>query len=426
MLTPYKFQRIKYTILDLKVLDYWYVGGFFLNINNIVNIQPEKIDSAIEVALKTIDLLLEDFTYRFPGTFTKNNIYKLREASTEDETVESFEEGDNFGWTTAFWTGMLWLAYELTGKSKYRNAAEIHLKSFEERIKLNLDVNTHDLGFLYTLSNVSAYKLTKNSLARETALKASNYLMKRYLSNCEIIQAHGSLNDIKNQGKTLIDCMMNLPLLYWSSEQTQNEKYYESAYNHAQKTLKYFIREDGSTYHTFYFDYDTGKPRYGETLQGYSNESAWARGQSWGIYGFILSYAYTKDINFLNIAKTLSNYYLDRLPKDFVAYWDLIFDDNSGEEKDSSSAAITVCGLMELSKWVQCEEEKIYYTNKYNSILESLIDNYSNKDLNSNSLLKHGVFFKKLNKGVNEASLYGDYFYLEALVRKKLQWEKYW
>ncbi|WML55102.1 glycoside hydrolase family 88 protein [Neobacillus sp. PS3-12] len=391
------------------------------------NLDEKKIDNAIEDALKKIDRNIEMFTYKFPGTCTRNNQYYYRTPLDENPTKEHFNDGDNFDWTTSFWTGMLWLAYELTGNEKYKKVAEIHLDSFIERIEKKRDIDTHDLGFLYSLSCIPAYKLQANERAKEAALKAADHLMTRYFPKAEIIQAHGDLNDPKLRGRMIIDCLMNLPLLYWASDITGNKKYAKVAFNHAVKTQTYIIRPDASTFHTYYFNTETGEAKYGETLQGYSDDSCWARGQAWGIYGFPLSYAYTKDKRLIEAGKKVANYFLNRLPKDLVVYWDLIFTDNSNQEKDSSASAIAVCGLMELSQELYDKEEKNYYQNAAQHILNSLIDHYSTIDDSvTNALLLHGVYFKKQNKGVNEACLYGDYFYLEALTRCKLNWQKYW
>jgi unsaturated chondroitin disaccharide hydrolase len=386
-----------------------------------------KIDDALRSALSKIDKNMKFFTYKFPGSTTQNNVYDFRTTQNENPTKEPVQEGDNFDWTTSFWTGMLWLAYEVTGDPKYRAAAEIHVDSFAERIDNKIDVDTHDLGFLYTLSCVSAYRLTGNEKAKNSALKAADHLMTRYYEKAGIIQAHGDLNDPKLRGRIIIDCLMNLPLLYWATEMTGDESYKSAAYNQLINTIKYIVREDASTYHTYYFNTETGAPKNGDTLQGATDDSCWSRGQAWGIYGCMLSYVYLKEQSFLEISQSLANYFLNRCPEDFVVYWDLVFTDGSGEVKDSSASTIALCGLMELTKWLPEGEIKHYYSNAASSILLSLIDNYSTiHNEHSNALVLHATYFKKRNWGVDEASLFGDYFYLEALVRKTRDWKMYW
>lgn len=375
-------------------------------------IDPSEIKAAIDFVIKKIDENLESFTEKFPAPASKNNIY---------------EAIDNTDWTSCFWTGMLWLAYEVTGDEKYRKLAELHLESFKSRIENKISVDTHDLGFLYTLSSVAGYRLTGNEKAKETALKAAEELTVRYFDKAGIIQAWGDLEDPNQRGRMIIDCCMNLPLLYWASEITGNKKYYDIAYSHVKQAEKFIIREDASTFHTYYMDVETGQPKFGKTAQGYSDTSCWARGQAWGIYGFPLSYRYTGDAKLLESASKLANYYLNRLPEDDICYWDLVFT-KGNEEKDSSGAAIAICGLMELSKHLP--ETAIYksvYQNAALRMLRSLMDSYTSVNVpESNGILLHGVYAKPDNKGIDECCIWGDYFYFEALVRASKEWKLYW
>src|SRR5699024_5358011 len=142
----------------------------------------------------------------------------------------------------------------------------------------------------------------------------------------------------------------NLSLLYFASEKTGDDKYRIAANRHAKLTQKYIVRENATTYHTYFFDRQTGEAIRGETAQGYAHDSCWARGQAWGIYGFTLSYLHTGDSSYLETAEQIADYFLSRLPKDHVAYWDLVFSDGSDQERDSSAAAIAASGLLELAK----------------------------------------------------------------------------
>jgi unsaturated chondroitin disaccharide hydrolase len=362
--------------------------------------------------LKKIDENLETFTNKFPAPASHNTIYPAIE---------------NTDWTASFWTGMLWLAYEVTGNEKYRGIAAIHLESFKKRIDEKIAVDTHDLGFLYTLSCVAAYKLTNNEKAKHTALKAADRLITRYFGKAGIIQAWGDLNDPAQQGRMIVDCLMNLPLLYWTSQVTGNTRYYDIAYRHARQTAAYIVRENASTFHTFYMDVDTGAPKYGRTQQGYSDDSCWARGQAWGIYGFPLSYRYTRDRRFIELAKKLTNYFLNRLPDDHICYWDLMFTEGA-EERDSSAAAIAACGMLELAKYLPLtDEDKPIYENAALRIVAALTERYTtSQDPMSNGILRHAVYSKPDHKGVDECCIWGDYFYVEALVRLSRDWQTYW
>lgn len=375
-------------------------------------ITKEYVNEAISYILKKIDENLETFTYKFPAPASKNNIY---------------EGIDNIDWTSCFWTGMLWLAYEVTGDKKYREVAEIHLKSFKKRIEESIRTDTHDLGFLYTLTCVAAYKLTGNEEAKETALKAADALMIRYFDKAGIIQAWGNLSDPNQRGRMIIDCCMNLPLLYWASEITGDKKYYDAAYSHVSQAVKYIVREDASTFHTFYMDVETGMPRFGKTAQGFSDNSCWARGQAWGIYGFPLSYIYTGDLELIELTKKVSNYFLNRLPEDEVCYWDLVFTEGK-EERDSSAAAIAACGFLEVTKHLPLTDEyKTVYENAAIRIVKSLVENYTTKNTpEANGILLHSVYSKPANDGVDECCIWGDYYYFEALVRLLKDWKLYW
>ncbi|MCX7708424.1 MAG: glycoside hydrolase family 88 protein [Clostridia bacterium] len=375
-------------------------------------ITREYCERAIQFILNKIDQNLETFTYKFPAPASINNVYPAI---------------DNTDWTSSFWTGMLWLAYEISGDDKYRKIAEIQLADYKKRIEVKICTDTHDLGFLYTLSCVAAYKLTGNEEARNTALKAADLLMTRYFEKAGIIQAWGDLNDPGNRGRMIIDCCMNLPLLYWATEMTGDGKYYNAAWNHVNQAAKYIVREDASSFHTYYMDVETGEPRFGKTAQGYSDNSCWTRGQAWGIYGLVLSYVYTGDWKLIELNKKITNYFLNRLPEDYICYWDLIFTEGN-EERDSSGAAIAACGILEMAKHLPLTDPyREVYQNASLNIIQSLSENYTSASCpESNGLLLHAVYAKPDGKGIDECNIWGDYFYFEALVRLVKDWKLYW
>ncbi|MCT4544739.1 MAG: glycoside hydrolase family 88 protein [Vallitalea sp.] len=377
------------------------------------NLTKNDIKKAIDHVLAKIDQNLDKYTNKFPTASSKDLVYG---------------ELDNVDWTASFFTGMLWLAYEVTEDEKYKNVAKIHIQSFKERLEKRIQLDHHDLGFLYTLSCVSSYKITGDEESKEIALEAAKLLASRYYDKAEIIQAWGDLSDPTQRGRMIIDCNMNLPLLYWASDVTGDSSYKDMATKHIAQASKYLIREDASSFHTYYMDTKTGEPLYGNTKQGYSDDSCWARGQAWGIYGFPLSYSYIKDWNLIELTKKVTNYYLNRLPEDSICYWDLIFTEKDNEERDSSAAAIAVCGLLELIKYLPVTDEYYeYYKNASQMMLKSLITDYTT-DINSdaNGLLLHGVYYKGGDCGVDESCIFGDYYYFEALVRAYKDWNKYW
>lgn len=382
-----------------------------------VELPKEMLFGALHEALKKIDENTKTFINLFPRPCSTNYVYP---------GILNGGEWDD--WTSGFWTGMLWLAYEITGEERYRKTASFQIKSYDERITNKVAVNHHDLGFLYTPSVVAGYKITGNERAKQAGLKAANHLLGRYKEKGEFIQAWGDLND-PTAYRLIIDCNLNVPLLFWASEVTGDQKYREIATKHINTAAKVVVREDSSTHHTFYFDPETGNPVKGVTAQGAGDDSAWARGQAWGVYGFPLAYSYLKDEKFVDLFKRVTNYFLNHLPSDNICYWDLVFDENSGEERDTSAAAIVVCGMLEMIKYLpDSDPDKKIYQNAVNAIMKSLITKYTTKNIEySNGLLTEAVYSKPNGSGVDECCIWGDYFYMEALVRiMKPEWKKYW
>lgn len=371
-----------------------------------------QLTQARSHVLGLISRNLTDFGERFPAETCIDGYYPLTE---------------NVEWTTSFWTGQLWLAWEMSGKERFRTMAEKHVRSFGLRIAGRHDTDTHDLGFLYTLSCVAAWRLTGNKEARGFSLLAAEALLERFHKKARIIQAWGDLSDPEQAGRMIIDCNMNLPLLYWASEQTGDPRFSQAAYEHVRQAARYLIREDASTYHTYYMNIVSGEPRYGNTQQGYSHDSCWSRGQAWGIYGFTLSYLYTGDRELLELAKRLASYFLNRLPEDGVCHWDLALI-GTDALRDSSSAAIAVCGLLELYRHLPISDpERELYLIAAKRIMSSLTQKYlARKEDRCNGLLKHSVYHLASNKGVDECASWGDYFYVEALVRMTQPWTIYW
>lgn len=383
--------------------------------NEAKEISNKEIDDALSFATKQIIHYLPEFTEKFQNAYSINGFY---------------DAIDNTDWTNGFWTGEIWLAYEYTKDERLREAAEIQIDSYLERINKKIAVDHHDMGFLYSPSCVAGYKLIGSQKGKEAALKAADQLISRYHPVGEFIQAWGSLNEPENY-RLIIDCLLNLPLLYWATEETGNSKYREIAEKHIHTAIKNVIREDYSTWHTFFFNMETGEPDHGATCQGYRDGSAWTRGQAWGVYGSALAYKYTKKEEYIEIFKKVTEYYLEHLPVDMVPYWDLEFIDGE-EPRDSSSASIVVCGMLEMAKYLE-KQDTDYYTSLAKKIMKSLVDNYAVKDSSlSNGLVLHSTYSKHSpyntcnHYGVDECNSWGDYFYMEALTRLSKDWELYW
>lgn len=395
-------------------------------------ITKEETDKALEICARQIIGILPQFTYKFQPAYSIDNFYS---------------PADNIDWTDGFWTGEIWLAYEYLmnmeggaqqSASALKEAALIQVDSFLNRIENGISVDHHDMGFLYSPSCVAAYKLTGNENAKRAAVLAADKLITRFHPVGEFIQAWGAM-DAPDNYRLIIDCLLNLPLLYWASEETGDNKYRDIAEKHIHTALGNVIRDDYSTWHTFFFNMETGEPDYGSTCQGYRDGSAWARGQAWGIYGLAVGYKYTKRPEYIDLFRHVTDYFLSRLPEDLVPYWDLEFMDWSKEAleadpqpRDSSSASIAACGMLEMAKYLE-KEESAYYTDIAAKIMKSLYENYAVKDFSmSNGLVLHSTYSKHTpyntcnHYGVDECNSWGDYFYMEAMTRLNREWAIYW
>lgn len=337
---------------------------------------------------------------------------------------------DNNQWTCGFWPGEVWLSYEHTKDDAFQSAAMQLVASFAKRIDEKIEVDHHDMGFLYSPSCVAAYKLTGSTLGRTAAIKAADQLISRFQPAGKFLQAWGAMNEAGNH-RYIIDCLLNLPLLYWASAETGDEKYAEIAHAHTTTCLAHSFREDGSTYHTFFMNPD-GTPSHGATCQGYKDDSDWARGQAWGIYGSVLSYRYTKNPEYLDTFRRALRFYLTRLPEDMIPYWDMIFTTGSNEPRDSSSAAIVACGLLEAAKYLPQAEGQTC-TVLARQMMASLVEHYATRTpVPGAGQLLHGTYSKKspyntcTPEGVDECVSWGDYFYMEALTRMTKDWQLYW
>lgn len=350
----------------------------------------------------------------------------FKDAASENEI---YPKTDNHEWTPGFCTGQYWLSYELTGNEAFQKAAERQIGSFLERVEQKKDTDTHDMGFIYIPSCMAAYRLTADEKAERAVLLAADCLLKRFQEKGKFIQAWGPLGAADNY-RMIIDCMLNVPLLYLAEQMTGDKKYGAAGLAHTETSVKYLIRPDGSVYHTFYFDPETGKPLKGVTHQGYSNDSFWARGQAWAVYGLALAYRRWKKEEYRELFYKTADFFLKKLPEDGVPYWDLVFQEGT-EPRDSSAAAIAVCGILDMLPFLG--EQKERYEREADRILHSLISHYTVREAApGKGLLLHGVYGKSSpyntvkDSGIDECNCWGDYFYLEALARKRMDWKPYW
>ncbi|MGN0107222.1 MAG: glycoside hydrolase family 88 protein [Hominilimicola sp.] len=376
----------------------------------------EEINNALDRAVELTKTNIGEFYDCFPTANSENNFYG---------------KSYNNDWTEGFWTGEIWLAYERSGDERLKEAALCQVESFLERIEQHINVDHHDMGFLYSPSCVAAYKLTGSEKGKKAALLAADNLMTRFQEKGQFFQAWGAMDDRDNY-RLIIDCLMNMPLLFWASDVTGDGRYSDKAKAHIKTAMNYVVRDDNSTYHTYFFDPDTGESVKGVTNQGNRDGSAWARGQAWGIYGSALAYEKTGNESYVNIFRRVTDYFIEHLPEDLMPYWDFDFDTGSHEPRDSSAGVIAVCGMLEMAKRLPSGEAQ-YYTAAAKRILKAVMDMCAVKSAEqSNGLLLHGTYSRKTptntchNGGVDECNTWGDYFYMEALTRLTGDWNLYW
>ncbi|WP_317317658.1 glycoside hydrolase family 88 protein [Longibaculum muris] len=364
----------------------------------------QEMDWICEKLLKNIDRFQENF----PSACTTNHIYRIKA---------------NDDWTNGFWTGMLWMAYQYTKNEAFYDIVMKNIKSFQQRLADHFVLDHHDIGFLYSPSIVMVYRDTQEKSLEKIIVEAADKLLNRFQEKGQFIQAWGQLGN-PQEYRLIIDSLLNLPLLYEASKITNNPLYAHKADAHYQQVINHIIRSDYSTYHTFYFDVETGKPDHGATHQGFSDQSCWARGQAWAILGIPLHERITQQKNDENKWTHVFEYFIDKIPQDLIPYWDLCFDDTSHEPKDSSALAIVACGLMEAQKVGYRQDAQMIAKGMIGALSQTYT---SSKYKDVEGLLMHGVYAYSENKGVDEENLWGDYFYMEALYRLlNPEWKTCW
>jgi hypothetical protein len=277
----------------------------------------------------------------------------------------------------------------------------------------------HDVGFRMYCSYGNGYRLTGNEQYKEILLQSAKSLSTRYEPQIGLIRSWDFSKEVW-QYPVIIDNMMNLELLFWASKISGDPVYYDIAVSHAKKTLENHFRENSSSYHVVDYDTITGIAIQKQTHQGYANESAWARGQAWGAYGFTLCYRETKDPAFLKKAREIVAFIFNNphLPADLIPYWDYDAPEIPNEPRDVSAAAITASALYELYLYDPDNAEQ--YKKWADTILESLSKDYQATLGGDNGfLLLHSVGSKPGNSEIDVPLVYADYYYLEALLRKQ-------
>lgn len=315
-------------------------------------------------------------------------------------------------WTSGFFPGELWYLYELTGNRKWKTDARGFTTDIEQE---KTNGTTHDMGFKVYCSFGNGYRLTKDPHYKDVIIQAAKTLSRRFNATAGVLR---SWDHSKNKWDypVIIDNMMNLELLFEAARLTGDRTLYQVAVSHADQTMKNHFRPDYSSYHVVDYDTVTGKINKKTTHQGYANESAWSRGQAWGLYGYTVCYRETKDAKYLKMAEHIAGFILHHpnMPKDGVPYWDFNAPGIPNEPRDASAAAVIASALYELSTYSKAGK----YRAAADHILGSLIKSYrAPLGTAKGFLLLHSTGTKLTNTEVDEPLSYADYYYLEALQR---------
>ncbi|KXF81538.1 glycoside hydrolase family 88 protein [Enterovibrio coralii] len=368
----------------------------------------------------------------------KRNIARIGERNPKIGNADySWTHCGPFDWVSSFWAGQLWLCYQTTADEQYKNSAKLR-KSYFANMLLDPFWLDHDLGFQYSLSCVAEYKLTGCEESKMMALRAADHLIHRFRKVGGYIVAWNDTHPLALekpdviQGKSIIDSLQNTALLFWAAEVTGAPRYREVAIRHSETLAKHIVRDDYSTYHSFNFDPIYQTPVKGETFQGYADESCWARGQSWAIHGYAQTYQYTKDDSFLQLAKKLARFAAEVITPDGVPVWDYRLPADEIQYKDSSAGAITAAGFLLIAQSLEDKAETLPReseerqqllgeANEYRDwglyLLQGLMDQCDLCDNEqAQGLLANGASFVKVGLCDNMLP-YGDYYYLEALMR---------
>jgi unsaturated chondroitin disaccharide hydrolase len=319
-------------------------------------------------------------------------------------------------WLCGFWVGLLLASFLHTNDEKYLLWARERMRLVAQRAE---DRNTHDIGFIFDSSAIPGFEITGDSWYAEIALEAADKLRARIVTTRTgaYLASWGPMNDPRGRCSSAIDTMANLSLLYWAAKYSDDGSYRLAAEAHADMTAKAFIRSDDSTYHAVEYDTINGERKRGYTFQGASDESAWSRGQGWAIYGYVMSARETGKREYIDLAERLATYYIKRLDGRQVPPWDF---DATGEDaniKDTAAAAVVSSALLELGRLHPDPNAAAKWAGHGLAMLEALCrDEFANEP-SHRGLLKNSCYSKPHNEGVDGATMFGDFFFVEALCR---------
>jgi unsaturated chondroitin disaccharide hydrolase len=371
-------------------------------------------DEALRLmALKTIEDD-ESIGTGFPYVTAEDGSWKTMRASLSAAYTPSGWTHGN--WFCGFWVGLLVAGYLHTRDERFLAAARERQQLISPR---TMDSNTHDIGFLFWSGALPLYRATGDTKYADQAIEAAEQLRRRLVmtNTGSYLSSWGPLDDERARVSSAIDTMANLPLLYWAAGETGDASFTLTGEAHAQMTQSAFIRPDYSTYHAVEYDLPSGARRRGYTFQGYSDESAWSRGQAWAVYGFVATAAATGKSEYLAVAERLAHYFLARLGVEKVPYWD--FDDPAipNSPRDSSAGAILASALLSLAELHPDQARGAAWRDRGEAIAQAISECCLARESAHRGVLKSGCYSLPHSEGTNSAVMFGDYYFIEALCK---------
>lgn len=396
----------------------YYNSFFFIMFLVLLGCQPGQKKSTDESGeglnsslAKQFTVLVENTETAEPSKDRRGNPRVSPRSINDDGTLHMVPSRD---WCSGFFPGCLWYLYEQNGDEKWKDLAVTYTEKITDQ---QWNGGTHDMGFKMYCSFGNGLRLTGDTTYRSILIQSAKTLITRFNPNVGCLRSWDHNSD-KWDFPVIIDNMMNLELLYWATKETGDSTYANIATTHALTTMKNHFRADNSTFHVIDYHPETGEVENRHTHQGYAHESAWSRGQAWGLYGYTMAYRETQNKDFLEQADKITVYMLNHpnMPADLVPYYDFDAPNIPDEPRDASAAAITASALLELAGYLPEKEQD--YVDKARTIIQNLTDNYrSEAGANYGFLLGHSTGSKPADSEVDVPLIYADYYYLEALER---------
>ncbi len=386
-------------------------------VNPVVEVLPvkSKVSKKLQINL---DKQVQDCTSQLEISVPKlTDLTKHPRLIENNATTWKEVKNDKLVWTSGFYPGILWYAYEITADEKWKQEAIKRTEIFED---FKYITEHHDIGFMMFPAYGKGFEIGAKKDYKDILLTSANSLASRFNPKVGTIRSWSNkMHPRWQQHITIIDNMLNLELLFWAAKNGGDAKMFDIAVTHAETTMKNHFREDLTSWHVLEYDSISGAVLNRHTKQGYADDSRWSRGQAWGVYGYTMVYKETKDKRFLEFAEKLADKYISLLPEDRVPCWDFDVASDPKEEKDASAAAVVAAALLDLSELSEDKEKQVFYYNEALKMLQSLGSTSYSAVGKADAFLLHSTGAKSLGHEIDVALIYADYYYIEALSRLK-------